>query len=232
MLIAGLAKLSLLDYPDHLAATVFTPGCNFACPFCHNKDLVLKEALDYIDEQDVFDFLSMRTGLIDAVCISGGEPTLQRDLDVFCTHVHDRGFLVKLDTNGSNPRLLSDLIERGLVDYVAIDVKNTAANYALTAHADARTIERVRKSVSLLLQGRIAYELRTTVTRELHRENDLLELADKLSQADAWYIQNFKDAPGVLGGTGRFHPWNAEELAALLPQLQRLCPNVHLRGIA
>ncbi len=229
MQIAGMQTLSLLDYPDRTAATIFTPSCNFACPFCHNGGLVAGNELERIDEKAVFDFLDTRVGLLDAICISGGEPTLQPGLSDFCSHVRAQGFLIKLDTNGSNPRVLADLLDKGLLDYVAIDIKNTAAKYALTTGTGDVAVEKVQKSISLLAHSTIAYEMRTTVVREFHQFDDLLELAEQLAHAPVWYLQNFKDAQTVLGGCGRFHPWESDELKACLPHLQRLCPNVRLR---
>ena len=168
MLISGLQKLTLLDYPGRVACTVFTGGCNFRCPFCHNSSLVLPERLAHdTDEEQVLAFLKKRQGTLDGVAVTGGEPLLHKDIDAFLQKVHELGYMIKLDTNGSFPDRLIDIVERGLVDRVAMDIKNAPELYAATAGVklDLAPIER---SKNYLLEGHVDYEFRTTVVRGLH----------------------------------------------------------------
>lgn len=184
MRIAGLQKLTLLDFPGKTAATVFTPGCNFRCPFCHNAALVTGEAerdgaaadSSALSIDELFAFLGKRQGLLDGVCITGGEPLLQPGIDEFCARVHELGFAVKLDTNGSFPGRLRALVEEGLVDYAAMDVKNAPERYAETVGVPAFDLAPVQESLDFLRSGAVPYEVRTTVVRELHTADDLLSL--------------------------------------------------------
>lgn len=233
MRIAGLQKLTLLDYPGKTAATVFTPGCNFRCPFCHNADLVTGADARSSDVplDEFFAFLDKRQGLLDGVCITGGEPLMQPGIEDFCTRVHERGFAVKLDTNGSFPGRLRALVDAGLVDCVAMDVKNAPERYAETVGVPGFDLAPVQASLDFLRTGAVPYELRTTVVRELHSADDLRALAAWIEGARSWHLQSFIDADSVLGGTGRFHAWDPDDLKALLPELQRLVPTAALRGV-
>ncbi|BAK43668.1 anaerobic ribonucleoside-triphosphate reductase activating protein [Eggerthella sp. YY7918] len=234
MRIAGLQKLTLLDFPGHTAATVFTPGCNFRCPFCHNADLVVpSEGVrpGEIEADEVFAFLEKRHGLLDGVCITGGEPLLQPGLADFCARVRERGFAVKLDTNGSFPDHLHALMDKGLVDYVAMDVKNAPSRYAETVGVANFDLAPVRESIELLLEGTVPFEFRTTVVQEFHAADDLEELARWITSKPAWFLQSYLDAENVLAGPEHLHAWNPEELRALLPTLRALVPHTHLRGI-
>ena len=221
MRIAGLQKLTLLDFPGKTAATVFTPGCNFRCPFCHNADLVTGPATRAgshegdLSAADVLAFLEKRRGLLDGVCLTGGEPLIQPDLADFCARVRDLGFAVKLDTNGGFPDRLRALAEANLVDYVAMDVKNAPERYAKTVGASMLDLAPIEESMEVLRAGSVPFEFRTTVTRELHASDDLRALARWIGDASAWFLQNYRDAESVLGGAGRLHPWNVVELRAL-----------------
>ena len=233
MRIAGLQKLTLLDYPDHTAATVFVDGCNFRCPFCHNAELVMDiEGNEHIPESDFFAFLETRAGLLDGVCITGGEPTLQADLLEFCLRIRKMGFKTKLDTNGSNPSVLEELIEKQALDYVAVDVKNTRGKYQNTCGTSLNYFDEVFKAIAILAAHDIPYELRTTVVRELTDESDLLEIAACIPQNCSWNIQDFRDAPSVLVGEGTLHPWREDELEALLPRLREIHSHTYLRSIS
>ena len=171
MLIKGLNKTTLLDYPGRVAATIFTGGCNFRCPFCHNGDLVLKPSIqDAYSEEEVLSFLQKRKNVLKGVCITGGEPTLQADLPVFMEKVKKIGYDIKLDTNGYQPQVLAELIGDGLVDYVAMDIKNSKEKYPETAGLNDLQIEKIEESVELLAGATIPYEFRTTVVDELHDE--------------------------------------------------------------
>ena len=237
MKLSGLQKLTLLDFPEKTAATVFTPGCNFRCPFCHNSDLVLGEnsggnpVFPEILLEEFFAFLDKRHGLLDGVCITGGEPLLQNGIEDFCRRIKAEGFAVKLDTNGSFPEKLRDLVDANLIDYVAMDVKNCPARYGETIGLPAFDSEPVQASIDYLLRGVIPYEFRTTVVRELHDAKSLNALAHRIEGADAWYLQSFIDSETVLVGQGALHPYTIEELQSMLPTLQRFIDHTHLRGI-
>lgn len=233
MRIAGLQKLTLLDYPGKTAATVFTPGCNFRCPFCHNADLVTGADARSSDVplDEFFAFLDKRRGLLDGVCVTGGEPLMQPGIEDFCARVHERGFAVKLDTNGSFPGRLRAMVDAGLVDCVAMDVKNAPERYAETVGVPGFDLAPVQASLDFLRTDAVPHELRTTVVRELHSADDLRALAAWIEGARSWHLQSFIDADSVLGGTGRFHAWDPDDLKALLPELQRLVPTAALRGV-
>ncbi|MFH1879694.1 MAG: anaerobic ribonucleoside-triphosphate reductase activating protein, partial [Bacillota bacterium] len=177
MKIAGLQKMTLLDYPGKIAATVFLGGCNFRCPYCHNASLVEpgRQAQE-IAEDEFFAFLQKRKGLLDGVCVSGGEPLVQDGLEPFFQRIKDLGFLVKLDTNGSYPGKLRQLAGGGLIDYVAMDIKNSPAKYAATAGIAGDVLPDVRESVAYLLAGSAAYEFRTTVVKTMHTMEDIVEI--------------------------------------------------------
>ena len=169
MTISGMEKLTLLDYPANTACLIFTQGCNFRCPFCHNKNLLMDTNGDgIIDENEVLDYLKKRKGLVDGICISGGEPLLQRDIESFIKKIKEIGVKVKLDTNGSNPQKIKKLIDMGLIDYVAMDIKNDFSNYDKTSGVDNINIENIKKSIDILENSNIEYEFRTTVVKELH----------------------------------------------------------------
>ncbi|WP_080799893.1 anaerobic ribonucleoside-triphosphate reductase activating protein [Arabiibacter massiliensis] len=232
MRIAGLQKLTLLDFPGRTAATVFTPGCDFRCPFCHNADLVTGggAGAQDIPVEEVLAFLRKRQGLLDGVCVTGGEPLMQPGLAEFCASARELGYAMKLDTNGSFPDRLRALLDAGLVDYVAMDVKNAPARYAETCGIEGLDLAAVRASIDLLMGGNVPFEFRTTVVRELHEPDDLRALARWIEGAPAWFLQSYVDAEGVLAGPGRFHAWNPDDLRALLPELQAFVPSAELRG--
>ncbi|MFH0779488.1 MAG: anaerobic ribonucleoside-triphosphate reductase activating protein [Parcubacteria group bacterium] len=196
MLIGGLQKTTLIDYPDKIAATIFTIGCNFRCSFCHNPEIV-KGISRVIPQADVFDFLKKRKKLLDGVCISGGEPTAQSDLIPFVKKIKRLGYLVKLDTNGAKPRLIEQLIKDRLIDYVAMDVKAPWKKYE-TIVSRACDIAQIKKSVDLLKQGLIDYEFRSTVLPLLHSREDILEMARQIEGADKYFIQQFKPAKKMM----------------------------------
>ena len=206
MRLAGLQKLTLLDFPGQIACTVFTPGCNLRCPFCHNPDLVLPPLLseeDLLPEETFFDFLQKRKGKLTGVAVTGGEPTLQPDLPQFLSRIREMGFGVKLDTNGFRPQVLKEIVAAGLVDYVAMDVKNCPGKYAMTTGIpEKRTGElwdTVLESVFFLMERHVAYEFRTTVVGGLHTTEDILQLAQLLRGADQWYLQQYHPADDVVG---------------------------------
>lgn len=192
MNIAGIEKLSLVDFPGNLAATLFTSGCNFRCPFCHNGELV-GSVKQLLDTKEVLDYLCLRSKMISGVCISGGEPTLQSDLKEFIKEIKSYGLKVKLDTNGTNPALLQNLIEEGLLDYVAMDIKNSIERYALTAGVDNLNTQNILKSINLLINSNIDYEFRTTLVLGHHTTESISILAKMLSGAKKLVFQRFID---------------------------------------
>ena len=197
MNIGGYQKLTLIDFPGHLATTVFTVGCNFRCPFCHNPELVLgagvkTSGVENKTEQEFFDFLKKRQGKLEGVCITGGEPTLQPDLIEFIKKVRALGFLIKLDTNGARPDILKKLLDLKLLDFVAMDIKNQLKRYSETVGVEVDT-KRIKLSVELIKNSRVAYEFRTTVVPGIHSEKDFLEIAKWLSGARAYYLQEYRE---------------------------------------
>ena len=235
--VSALQKLTLLDYPGKTAATVFLPGCNFRCPFCHNAELVIgcgkgSEAdFPNVSEEEFFSFLDKRQGLLDGVCITGGEPLLQPDIAAFCEAIKQRGFAIKLDTNGSFPNRLAELVEANLVDCVAMDVKNAPACYAETVGRPGFDVSPVAQSVAYLLSGTVPFEFRTTVVREYHNEARLRELARWIEGTPAWFLQGFVDSDTVLAGENILHGYSPEELRSFSTSLQEIVPNVEVRGI-
>ena len=229
MLLRGLQKTTLLDFPGTVACTVFTGGCNFRCPFCHNASLIENLAGDErLSEENFFAFLEKRKGLTDGVCITGGEPLLQKDIVPFVTRIRALGYLVKLDTNGSYPAALRTLCEGGLVDYVAMDIKNVKSAYAETAGTERDILPAVEESVEVLKAGRVPYEFRTTVVKGLHDEARMREIGAWLGDVKHYFIQNFSDAGEVLrAGLSGFTPSELDALhAAVLPYI----PNARVRG--
>ena len=231
MFLSGLQKLTLLDYPGKVACTVFTAGCNFRCPFCHNAGLVLPDRLfQDVTEEEIMAFLKKRAGILDGVAVTGGEPLLHKELPAFLRQVKDLGYLVKLDTNGSFPDRLEALLSEGLVDRVAMDIKNSPDLYAKTAgiaHLDLANIER---SKNLLLSGSIDAEFRTTVVKGLHSRESLIEAAKWIAGAKEYYLQQFKDSGDVIAISG-LSAYDEKEMHALADAVKPYVPNVQVRGI-
>ena len=199
MVIHGLQKLTLVDYPGHVAAIVFTGACNFRCPFCHNSSLVLNPSSEpVVPEDEFFDFLKKRKGLLEAVVVTGGEPTLQKDLIPFLGKIKELGYLVKLDTNGYRPDVLSSAIDSGYVDYVAMDIKNSLDSYPKTAGLTFFNENNIAKSASLLLEGDIEYEFRTTVVKELHDKENFEKIGQWLKGARHYYLQSFVPSENTI----------------------------------
>ncbi len=237
MVIHGLTKLTLLDFPEHIACTVFTGGCNFRCPYCHNAELVLGGGNDtQILEDYFFEFLDSRKNKLEGVCITGGEPTLNAGLDEFIKKIRDMGFKVKLDSNGYRPEVLEDLLDKGLLDMIAMDIKNSPAKYAVTIGLpeDRFDIGKIKESMSLIMNAGIPYEFRTTVIRELHEKQDFEEMGEWLKGAEAYFLQNFKAADKMMcnltGEGGSYSPVPETELTAFRNIMRRYIPNSHIRG--
>lgn len=229
MIIQGYQKLTALDFPGKLACTVFTPGCNFRCPFCHNASLVRGSQEPPISEDEVFAHLNKRVGMLDGVCLTGGEPLLQKGLDVFLQKVKQLGYLVKLDTNGSLPEQLKQLIENGLVDYVAMDLKNCREKYPLTCGVENLSLDSIEQSIELLMQGKVDYEFRTTVVNELHTVEDIASAGEWIRGAKQWFLQCYKDSGDVLG-SGLTAP-SKETLQQMLEIAAPFVQRAELRGV-
>lgn len=229
MIIKGLQKTTLLDFPGKVACTVFTAGCNFRCPFCHNASLVISPDLtDTISEDELFAFLKKRRGILDGVCITGGEPLLQRDIEELIKKIRDLSLAVKLDTNGAYPERLRSIIENNLVDYVAMDIKNSKEKYALTAGADV-DIGKISESVGLLMSSGIAYEFRTTIVKELHSPEDIRSIGEWIAGAEKYFLQSFTDSGELIADGYSAH--TPQDMAALLEIAKQYVPNAALRGI-
>ena len=199
MIFGGFQKLTLLDFPGRVACTLFTKGCNFRCPFCHNALLVTDiDEMSYTDTE-VLDYLEKRIGILDGVCITGGEPLMQPELEEFIKRVKNLGYAVKLDTNGSYPDKLKDLVAKGLIDYVAMDIKNTIEKYPLTAGINEICVPAVEESIDFLLLGAVPYEFRTTVVAEYHNISDIEQIAKRISGADKYFLQKFVDSGHLIG---------------------------------
>lgn len=221
MRLLGLQRLTLLDYPERVACTVFTGGCNLRCPFCHNASLVLNTD-EEISEGEFFAFLESRVGRLDGVCISGGEPTLQADIFDFARKIKALGFLVKLDTNGTRPEVISALLAEGLLDYIAMDIKNSPAKYAETAGVSAIDLSQILKSIKIISGSGIRHEFRTTVTQELHSEADIREICKILHRDAKYYLQSYRDEGEILK-KGLSTP-TEEHISALLRAAREFLP--------
>lgn len=226
MVIAGLQKTTLLDYPGKVACTVFLAGCNFRCPFCQNWEIITGKGED-IKKEELFDFLRKRRGILDGVCVTGGEPLVNADIEDFISDIKALGYFVKLDTNGSFPDKLRSLVEKKLIDTVAMDVKNCPSRYAATAGCPV-DLEKIDESVKFLLSDAVDYELRTTVVDELHDGKGMLELAQWIAGAKRYFLQNFKDSEAVR--YGNLTPCTDEKLNAFIDVMRPLVPLAKIRG--
>ena len=228
MKISGLQKLTLLDFPGKMACTVFTYGCNFRCPFCHNALLVTEQNHDSISEDEFFSFLKKRQGILDGVCISGGEPTLQNDLTEFIRKIKNLGYAVKLDTNGSDPYVLRKLIGENLIDYVAMDIKNSPDKYSLTCGCEV-DIELIKESVSIIMGSGVAHEFRTTTVREFHSAEDFEAIAQWLKGDSKYFLQHFEDSGNLIGEN--LSPLSKDEMSAFAENMRSKLANVDIRGV-
>ena len=230
MQIHGFQKMTLLDYPGKVAATVFTGGCNFRCPFCHNALLVTElSGSPVIPEEEVLAHLEKKKKLLDGVAVTGGEPLLQKDLPAFLKKLKELGYPVKLDTNGSFPDRLKELVKAGLVDYVAVDIKNRPEKYAETVGVADFDLTPVRETVDFLLSDAVDYEFRTTVVRQFHTPEDIRAAADWIRVAKRYFLQNFVDSGNLIqpGLTGV----SSEEMEEMASAARTILPRVALRGV-
>jgi len=229
MIICGMEKFSMVDYDGYIACTVFTKGCNFLCPFCHNSSLVTGEAAE-IPEEEVFDYLTKRKGLVDAVCITGGEPTLQKGLKEFIIRVRALGYKVKMDTNGTRPEVLRELLAEGLLDYVAMDIKSDFEGYPqVICVDDPRLVEKVKESVEVLKNSSIEYEFRTTAIAEYHSDANFAKIAEIVRGAKRFFVQKFKDGENNLT-QGLLHELPEEDAKRFLATVAQTVQKTGLRG--
>ncbi len=230
MKIYGLQKMTLLDYPGKVACTLFTGGCNFRCPFCHNAMLVTElDSDNNYSCEEIFDYLKKRAGILDGVCITGGEPLLNPDAAEFISEIKSLGYSVKLDTNGSFPERLEELIDRGLIDYVAMDIKNTKEKYAETVGVKELDFTPIQKSIEIIIQGKIPYEFRTTVVNEFHTVRDIENIAKMIAGADGYYLQKFVDSGNLIGSD--LTPPDKADMAKMCEKASFYVKNTQLRGV-
>lgn len=244
MQIHGFHKTTLLDYPKHIAATVFTGGCNFRCPFCHNGELVLDPGCQpLIPEEEVLTYLKKRQGILQGVCVTGGEPTLQKDLKEFLQKVKELGYPIKLDTNGYMPGVLWDLLQNGLVDYVAMDIKAARENYTTATGLAHMDLSRIEESIGILKSSGIPYEFRTTVVKGIHTVEEFEEISRWIAGCPAYYLQNYEENENCLyrmvqtgedagkESAAPFGAFSREELEQMAKLAGRHVGKVTLRGV-
>ncbi len=229
MLIKGFQKLTLLDFPGRTACTVFTGGCNFRCPFCHNALLVTDMDDAQYSEEEVFEHLEKRKKVLDGVAVTGGEPLLQKDIERLLYEIKDTGYAVKLDTNGSFLEKLEGILQLDLVDYVAMDIKNCKEKYAQTIGLESFDLMPVEKSIALLSNSGIDYEFRTTVTADFHTPDDMENLAEWIKGAPKYFLQNFVDSGSLIDSSCK--GVSKKEMAEMLERVRRYIPDAQLRGI-
>lgn len=231
MVLKGLQKTTLLDFPGKLACTVFTSGCNFRCPFCHNASLVTRPSeVENISVENFFSYLEKRKGLLDGVCITGGEPMINKDIEDFIKSIKETGLLVKLDTNGSFPDRLEGLLDSGLVDYVAMDIKNSLSKYAHTAGVDPDfDTDCILRSINIIMNKAKEYEFRTTVVRELHDKEDILSIAQMLIGTNKYFLQKYTDSGDIL--CSGYSAYTDAQMTEICESAKIILPCTALRGV-
>lgn len=230
MRFSGLQKLTLLDYPGTVACTLFTAGCNFRCPFCHNAPLVTGKPEESLPEEKILDFLKKRQGMLEGVAITGGEPLLHEDIPAFLEKVRALGYRIKLDTNGSRPALLKEIVLAGLVDRVAMDIKNDPACYGRAVGLADLDMDAIGRSKDFLMTCGVEYEFRTTVVKGIHTEADILAMAQWIAGAKEYYLQQYKDSGDLIAPAG-LSPFTEEEMKNFAKAASRYVPSVSVRGI-
>ncbi|HJB28986.1 MAG TPA: anaerobic ribonucleoside-triphosphate reductase activating protein [Candidatus Blautia faecavium] len=230
MRICGLNKTTLLDYPGKVAASIFTGGCNFRCPFCQNSSLVLSPDQEpELSQEEILNFLKKRQGILDGVCITGGEPTLHKELFDFLKKIKELQYSIKLDTNGSNPAVVKELVKEGLIDKVAMDIKACPENYPNLCGLSQVNLKSIENTVEFLMTGEIDYEFRTTAVKELHTKQDFIEIGQWLKGAKAYFLQAYRDSEEVL--QPGYSSFSLEELKEFRGILLETIPLVEIRGI-
>ena len=234
MKICGFMKTTLLDYPEHVACTIFTGGCNFRCPYCHNSELLSMDIPEEYTEEEILSFIKKRQHVLEGVVISGGEPTLQRDLPQFAARIKEEsGLDIKLDTNGTSPDMLEHMIRAGLVDFVSMDIKSGPSGYKRVAgiRLDEAVLRNVRRSMDMLLEGDIGYEFRTTVVGGIHTEEDFREIGPFIKGCRRYFLQSYKESDMVLDLSAGFYPPKKEELLTYAELVRPYVGSVELRGV-
>lgn len=229
MFIKGFQKLTLLDFPGRTACTVFTGGCNFRCPFCHNSLLVTDMDDAQYTEEEIFQHLERRKNVLDGVAVTGGEPLLQKDIERFLYEIKDKGYAVKLDTNGSFPDKLKDILQLGLADYVAMDIKNCKEKYAETIGLESFDLKPVEESIGLLAGSGVDYEFRTTVTQNFHTPEDMEKIALWIKGTPRYFLQNFVDSGSLIDSSCK--GITKAEMHEMLQRVKKHIPEAQLRGI-
>ncbi len=229
MKIFGLQKMTLLDFPGHVACTVFLGGCDFRCPYCHNFELADGTAKPVMDEEEFLSFLKKRQGLLDGVAITGGEPCLYKDLPELVKKIRELGFMVKLDSNGYHPQLLKQILDEKLIDYAAMDIKNSPEKYAVTCGVESVDMNTIRTSINLLMESGIDYEFRTTVVEEFHEAADFEEMGKMIRGAKRYFLQSFTDRDSVP--FGNLHAPSKESLEQYLSIMKKYVPDSAIRGV-
>ncbi len=230
MIINGINKVTLLDYPQYVACIIFTQGCPFKCPFCQNSPLLgITNDEGIISEEDVLSYLRSRKNILDGLVISGGEPTIQKDLKQFIIKVKELGLKVKLDTNGFNPEVVKDLLNNNLLDYVAVDIKNDLDNYAKSCGFKSLDISNLLKTIKILKNSKIDYEFRTTIMKKYHSISEITNILDLIGPNVKYYLQNFRDSENVIDHT--IEGFSEKELIDIEKELQKKYPNVKVRGL-
>ena len=226
----GFQRLTLLDYPGKVACTLFTAGCNLRCPFCHNASLVTHiDNTNIYNKEEILSYLGKRQGILEGVCISGGEPLMQTEIENFIKEVKALGYSIKLDTNGFYPDKLISLVENGLIDYVAVDIKNSYSKYAKTTGIENLDLSPLKRTVEFLLSGKVDYEFRTTIVEGLHTEADILDIGKTIKGAPRYFLQNFVDSGDLIGeGLCAISLENMKKMQKIAAQF---VPNAEIRGI-
>lgn len=226
----GFQRLTLLDYPGKVACTLFTAGCNLRCPFCHNASLVTHiDNTNIYNKEEILSYLGKRQGILEGVCISGGEPLMQTEIEDFIKEVKALGYSIKLDTNGFYPDKLISLVEKGLIDYVAVDIKNSYSKYAKTTGIENLDLSPIKRTVEFLLSGKVDYEFRTTIVEGLHTEADILDIGKTIKGAPRYFLQNFVDSGDLIGeGLCAISLENMKKMQKIAAQF---VPNAEIRGI-
>jgi len=228
MLIGGFQKMTVLDFPGKIACILFTYGCNLKCPFCHNASLVIDD-IEEFSEDEIFKYLEKRKGILDGVCVSGGEPFLQPDIMDFLKKLKNTGLAVKIDTNGTFPEKLREAVENGLVDYVAMDIKNSKEKYPLITGIEGLKLDKIQQSVDFLLNSNIDYEFRTTVVSEYHTEDDMLKIGQWIKGAKNYFLQSFTDSGNLIGEN--LHAHSNEKMRQFEEIIRPFVQNIGVRGI-
>lgn len=229
MKICGLQKTTLLDYPGKVAATLFLGGCNFRCPFCHNSGLLEDNAKALFSQDEILSFLEKRKGILEGVCITGGEPTLNIDLESLICKIRELGYLVKLDTNGSRPEVLKKLVLKKQLDYVAMDIKAGKEHYNIASGIQNLNLEKIMESASFLMEQHVPYEFRTTAVKGIHEVQDFKEIGTWLNGSSPYYLQNYEDSDQVL--RPGYASFSSDEMNVFLETVKPFLINTKLRGM-